>query len=286
MRKSPAWLLGLLLVAGTHAVGAQSAAAWNVEALRTSAGPTWTRVESARFQVYSEFPAPTTRALLDSLDAAWRHNAQLLGVTALDSTPITVFVTRTASRFPQHLTPVTKGAAGRSLDGRDLIVLVYNDSVRAYTRHEVMHVLARRAWGLGPAQDGEWLREGLATFADGTCQGAPLLTVARDVLRREPALTIDGVHRDFPALHRSQRAAAYVVAGSIVAYLWATRGRAGVARLWRGADSLTVAQVTIPGLGTRGSQSAEDRAWRYYVESAAGASLGLAEIAFARLGCG
>ena len=261
----------------------QSASAWHVDTLRQSVGLTWHRLQSRHFIVYSEYRGTRAQAHLDSLEAAWAHDLALLGTNEVDTTAITVFVTASRMRFPRIMTPVTKGTAGPSADGRDVIVLVQNDSVRLYARHEVMHVLARRAWGLGPMANGEWFREGLATFADGACQGIPLSATARDLLHGQPSMTSARLRTEFTELHRSSRATAYVFAGSFVEYLWSARGRDGVERLWKGNDSIPAAGALI---GLPFARSALDGEWRAYTEHAARGRAGVAPDALLRHGCG
>ena len=84
----------------------------------------------------------------------------------------------------------------------------------------------------------------------------------------------------FERLRRSDRAAAYVLVGTFVDYLWAERGREGVRRIWQGRDTVSDVAV-LPGLG--GGLTA---GWRAYVSRVAGASAGLDSGAFQRLGCG
>jgi hypothetical protein len=84
----------------------------------------------------------------------------------------------------------------------------------------------------------------------------------------------------FDSLWRSDRAAAYVLAGTLVDYLWAARGRDGVRRIWQGADTLSDAGI-LPGLG--GPLSA---GWRAHAARVAGVNAGVDTAAFRRLGCG
>lgn len=117
--------------------------------------------------------------MLDSLEVAWTSAVALLASPVADEPRANVFVTATTTRF--QVPPATKGATTRSSDGADVIILVRNDSVRAYVRHEVMHLVSRRAWGR-PSASVAWLIEGLATFVDSTCQTSTINVAARDFL--------------------------------------------------------------------------------------------------------
>jgi hypothetical protein len=278
------WLTTLVLAAAASAVSAQSSDASTLraptmDALTRTAGPAWSTAESRHFIVHLERPvsADDVTRMLDSLEAAWSGALALLGATTIDETRTPVFVTHSRTRFGRLLPPEGKGLTTSFAGGGDVILLVMNDSVRAYTRHEVMHLVSRRVWGVG---HGMWLVEGLATFADGRCQGSTIRAVGRDLLASRRTLITNDLLTGFEPLWRSDRASAYVLTGTLVDYLWASHGRDGVRRLWQGADTLSEAAV-LPGLG--GELTA---GWRAYVARVAGTSPGLESATFARLGCG
>jgi hypothetical protein len=277
------------LLAVAMPVAAQSpsakelAAAFNLDTMRASAGRPWSRYQSRHFELYTEYPGTRATVMLDSLEEALSHATGLLGTTASDAIKLTVFVTGSRTRFPYVLTPKNKGVRTGLIDGREAIVLVVNDSVRSYARHEVMHSVGFRAWG--PQRDHAlWLPEGLATFADGLCQGIPISVVARDLLRQQPMLTVPDLTRRFPAMVDVHRHSAYVLAGSLIEFLWNARGREGVKRVWQGTDSLTQSGGAVWGLPDPAADVT--RAWRAYVERVAGTRPGLSAGSLHRHGCG
>ena len=259
------------------------AAALNIDTMRASAGVPFSRYQSRHFELYTEYPGTPATRMLDSLEAALSHATELLGTTVSDAITLTVFVTASRTRFPLLLTPRNKGVRARSPDGRDVIVLVVNDSVRSYARHEVMHSVGFRAWG-AQHDHALWLPEGLATFADGLCQGIPISVVARDLLRRQPTLTAQELTQRFPAMVDVHLASAYVLAGSLIEFLWSTRGRDGVRRVWQGTDSLANPGGTA--LGFPNPFADLDRAWRAYTERVAGTRQGVSAASLERHGCG
>ena len=279
-------IIACLLAIGSSTALSQSAeslvnpATMTVESLLRTRGPDWARRESPHFRIFAERPTREEELarVADSLESAWRHARSLLEYGVEDDPRATVLVTRSRTRFAGVLPEQGKGLSTALRPGGDVILLVRNDSVRAYTRHEVMHLVAFRAWGSQRAE--WWLTEGLATFADGTCQHTTISAVARDLLRAQPSLTATELQRRFVELWRADRAAAYVLAGTLVDYLWSTRGREGVRRLWQGADSLDERSM-LPGAGgelTRG--------WRAHVERSAGNAPGVDQASFRRAGCG
>lgn len=244
-------------------------------------GPAWVSGRSRHFVVHLERPvrAGTVTRMLDSLEAAWTSAVDLLQANVADEPRVQVFVTASRTRFAPVVDAQARGLTTRLPDGTDVTILVRNDSVRAHTRHEVMHVVSFRAWGV-PGASRAWLSEGLATFADGRCQGTTIVAVGRDLLASRPRFTAAELLAGFTPLWRSERGAAYVLAGTFVGYLWAARGRDGVHRLWRGVDTLTDAGI-LPG--TAGNLTV---GWRAYVQERAGGTPGLTPAAFERAACG
>ncbi|HEV7992865.1 MAG TPA: hypothetical protein VGP25_13625 [Gemmatimonadaceae bacterium] len=281
-------LLALLCVVTVRHASAQLSgapalqhAAFTLDSISRTSGPAWDTVRSRHFIVHLERPSSAASAaqMLDSLEAAWDGAVSLLRESPAGETHAHVFVTRSRTRFPALLSPESKGLMTRLVGRGEVIILVQNDSVRAYTRHEVMHLVTWRVWGAAVTGNA-WLIEGLATFADGRCQGSTIRAVGRDLLSARSSIRAGDLLTNFLSMYRSDRAATYVLAGTFVDYLWASRGRNGVKRLWRGDDSLIDIGV-LPGLG--GDLTA---GWRAHVARSAGQSAGLDPVAFRRFGCG
>jgi hypothetical protein len=251
-----------------------------LDSLLQSAGPTWQQARSPHFVLYAErgVPMPLSSAkFLDSLEDAWTHDSALLGAYGIDQLPVAVLVTHSPSRFPAVLVSSNRGVVRRDNLGGDVIILVHNDSVRAFTRLEVMHVIQRRLWGSpGPP----WVDEGIATFADGRCQSTTVLAVARDLLHAEPGLRASDLAERYrtgagPLLGRRIRA--YALAASFVNFVYDRGGAEALhvlrrdgsppSRLFPAMDSLT-------------------EPWRTYVEHAAAGKPGLSPSALDAGGCG
>jgi hypothetical protein len=215
---------------------------------------------------------------IDSLEAAWATAVALLGRPVSEAPRAHVFITASRSRFAGFVPPVAKGLTMRLRTGEDVIFIVQNDSVRPYFRHEVMHLVALRSWGA--SRSPAWLVEGLATFADGRCQSSTVMAVSRDLLDARPLLRVQDVTEKFPDLVQTERGAAYVLAGSLVDYLWTARGREGVYRLWQGRDSLSENAI-LPG-----AAGELTHAWRAHVARKAGTTRGLPTATFLRAACG
>jgi hypothetical protein len=252
----------------------------SLDSLLRSPGPAWLSGQSDYFVVHVERNAHASPTqMLDSLEAAWMYAITLVGAPVAESPRVQVLVTTSRTRFPRLLSPQTKGLTTLMPRGGEVIILVANDSVRALTRHEVMHVVAGRAWGPSAPSSGVWLIEGLATFADGRCQGTTIAAVGRDILKLEPTLSAEALMSRFEDMWKTDRGRAYVLAGTFVGSLWESRGRDGVRRLWQGSDTLK--HSSFPG--SRDDLTTE---WRAHVRRAAGTSPGLSPAAFQRWSCG
>lgn len=251
-----------------------------LEALLATRGPTLDQLKSDRFALYSELPRSQTSILLDSLEEALVHATGLLGALPPQSGPVPVIVTTSRTRFTPLLSPSTKGFRGVLADGGSFIILVLNDSVRPYTRHEVMHDVSFKLWGVAH-EGGSWMSEALATFADGKCQGVPNIVVAHDLLMERPQLTLYELTTRFWALAAADRHETYVLGSSVIEFLWQSGGREVVRRLWQTGEWPRMAAVS-------GSPFASDLSgrWRSYVASAAGSRRGLDSGQLRRNGCG
>ena len=276
-------LLGAsLLLAPVGTLAAQAPpltnAALGVDSLLASPGPAWLEARSAHFVVHFEpvaLPPLAAGAFLDSLETAWATATTLIGETP----KLSGLVVGSAARFPRMLSPISKGLTFPEGPGHGAtIILVHNDSVRAYARHEVMHVVSMSAWGRDSLA---WVAEGVATWADGRCQGTTTLAVARDALRAEPRLSVRGLTPTFferVQLSQGERARVYAIAASFVAFTYARGGRAAVHDLW---------QKGLPPASSRVFPADTlDAAWRAWVERASAGQPSLTEGALARRGCG
>jgi hypothetical protein len=244
--------------------------------LRT-AGPGFDSASSHHFLVYAERgerPRYDIRALIDSLETAWREGLAILESPVPDLPRITVLVTRSRHRFSPTMSPTNKGIAIAAESDGETILLVHNDSVRLYARHEVMHTLSRRAWG---ASQHWWVMEGIAVVADGRCLGSTSMALARDLLRAKPELTAGVFAKSFSALVREDLASAYGLAGSLVSFLLARGGVPLVRQTWTvGADL-----IDLPA-----TSDLTRTDWRTYVESATVGQPSIHPDSLARFGCG
>src|SRR4051812_1846021 len=200
------WAGGLVTAAsaGAQAVTSLGGPSIDPRVLLRTAGPSFDSTQSPHFTIYTEHGDRRSAGVADSLEAAWAHAVALLGMPVPDSPRVSVFVTASRTRFPLLLSPQNRGLTTGVASGPQVVILVHNDSVRLYARHEVMHAVARRAFGV-PNRSSVWLVEGLATYADGRCQSASIAAVARDLLAEMPDLTANELITDFERMAARDR---------------------------------------------------------------------------------
>jgi hypothetical protein len=253
-----------------------------LETLLHTAGPPWTHSQSQHFDIYLERGngSADRSGMLDSLEAAWRHAVDLVGPVRGEPRA-NVFVTASRTRFAPMMSPQNRGLTTGAPDGKDFIIIIHNDSVRAYTRHEVMHLVTGRAWGR-EVPTALWLTEGIATFADGRCQNTTIYAVARDILDGSPKLTVKDMTLRFGDMMIADRLRAYVLAATLVGYVMDTRGPDVVKAVWQG-------RATMDSLPTQKQSLFNedvDRGWREYVRRKAGSERGIDSLSLRRHACG
>jgi hypothetical protein len=259
----------------------------DIDSLLRVLDTSWQKSTSSHFQLLIERgrPATASQQLLRQLEAAWLHDEEVIGEPVPGGSRISVIVTSSRTRFTPWMSPQNRGLAGSTPRGTEFAFLVHNDSVRAYTRHEVMHVITRRVWGM-VAPSAYWLAEGFATYADGQCQNTTIAGVARDILAASPEVTIADVTERFAEFAHADRARAYVLAGTLAAYVRETRGLEGVKAIWQGKDSLATGLQDMLSRPRNANGATETSLWRSFVTRAAGKSPGIHPDSLRRFACG
>lgn len=160
------------------------------------------------------------------LDSARVHAAMLLGESLGSST---IFVFWLETRL-QMATLLGRPVSGFAEPASGTVLLVTNPEWRAFERHEVMHVIAEHSWGDADAS-ADWLREGLAQFADGHCGGWTNEQVATGVAARFGWIPLDSLVSSFRTLPDLR---AYLEAATVAGYLHRTYGTRGLRAMWSG----------------------------------------------------
>lgn len=192
-------------------------------------GFTWIERSSPPFQVHfltGSYPANHQDSLLSRLESAHGHAFELIGLPR-DTTPLQVFYLETRLQME---TLLGRRATGFAEPATGTVLLMTNPDWRAFERHEVMHVVAERNWG--PADpESDWLREGLAQFADGNCGRWRNEQVANGLAAEHGWVSLDSLFHDFRALPDIK---AYLESASLAGYIHRTYGVDGLRAMWQG----------------------------------------------------
>ena len=218
----------------------------------------WSQHDVEHFRLYAmrgSYAAAHLPALGAAAELARSHDLELLGAPTYPRRVTLLFVpTREAMR-----SFVGWPAGGWGVAAENGAFFVASDSLSPALRHELMHVFSWNRWGtpFGGAGEGQWISEGLATYAVGGCQDIGVHTLAA---------TYAGTGQLLPWTQLATRfdvrtLASYAQAGSIVAWVRERFGDAALRRLWRdGLPGLAVATgVPVDRL---------EREWRTMLESA------------------
>jgi len=185
----------------------------------------WETIESSHARIHY-LPGSYAAAHRDTLAARVEGaRSAALGLLGIAGYPATLDVFYVNSRQDMNDivgTPVTGFAYYQDA----AVVLVFNDTWRAFERHEVTHFVTYAAW---PEPAGAAVTEGLATYVDGACGGYPNGMVARTLLDRGDLIPLTALAGDF----RSQDdLIAYLEAGSITGFVARRLGPTTLRALW------------------------------------------------------
>lgn len=185
----------------------------------------WRLEESAHFQTYLEIGSYGDRQAEKLIAANERAYEHVLGLLGLESYPdtISVFVIESRVRMAELIGWETNGSA---FPQRNVICYVFSETIQAHGAHELAHVISINAWG----ESENWLKEGLAVYADDSWYGFELHQLAAHLLQTERLPTLPDLVSDFSS-HNDM--ISYPATGSFVKYLAERYGIAAVKEIWQ-----------------------------------------------------
>lgn len=169
--------------------------------------------------------ASAIEAASQAISHALGTGAALLGTDRYDR-PLDAFLVDGRADL-DALTGRTDGSSADALG--TTIILARFGSLPTVTRHEVMHVLSLNLWGV-PAEPAAWAREGIATYAGGSCAGYPLHQVAASLVERGEMVSMRALLDDFL---RQDDVVAYLASGSLFQFIAERRGHDVARDVWR-----------------------------------------------------
>jgi hypothetical protein len=186
----------------------------------------WRIAETPRTTIYAAATVPTTTVtqVADSIEdiisshLAWLSEEEMgpkLRLFLLDSRDEIESIT--GSRAP-----------GLSEPGSGSAFFVLNDSTRMGLRHETMHLLSYRLWGV---PSGYWLSEGVATSSVPLCGGLPRSAVVAMLDRAQMLIPLETVRSKF-TFAGDTGFVFYLEAADLVQYIDTTYGRDKLRAVW------------------------------------------------------
>ncbi len=170
----------------------------------------------------------------DSVDAAQRAQAVdsalalglgMLGVPQYDR-PLDAFLIEDR----QDVATLMGRPSGSTADSfGSTVLLAGRGSMPTVMRHEIMHVLSMNLWGV-PTEPAAWAREGIATYAGGSCGGYGFHQLAASLASTGELLPMRALLDDF---YRQPDLVSYLESGSIVQHLYETYGRTFMRDVWQ-----------------------------------------------------
>lgn len=228
-----ALLLVAFLAAGPASLLHAQAPAGLARAVLEDASHDWIRTDAPSFRAYflpGSYALSRRDSLLARLPGALARARTMIGAPALGG-PIDVFFIESREQMA-HLTG--RAANGYAEWQSRTVILVATPDWQAFAGHEIMHIVAGETWGL-PAPGTDWLQEGLAQEAHGTCAGFENARVLSALAGRYgwiPASSLLDRFRRQPDLR------AYLQAAEFVGFLLERYRPEELSVLWRqGADS-------------------------------------------------
>jgi hypothetical protein len=215
---------------------------------------TWIAVRTPHFRFYYEantYAAQHFAELRQGAEEARLHALEILGEKNYAPVIDLFYLDSREKMIPA----LGSQPAGWSEHQSNTVLLACNENLRAFHRHEIMHVLSMNLWKLPPLLE-SWLLEGLAVYADAPCAGYSLHEIAAHLQRENKLISLYSLVLRF---HKQEDLRAYMQSGSFVQFLFETYGREKFRRLWeRGVTHLP----EITGKGYRETEME----WREFLK--------------------
>jgi hypothetical protein len=192
----------------------------------------WISVNTRHFRIYFErnsYASENLDILKELAEESVSHALRIIGETSYDE-GIILLVVDSEEKMNDLIGMSVKGFY---FLGTDMLYTVYNENIRPYLKHEIMHKISISYLGEPP----KWLREGSAMYADGTCLDYenPLDVIPACMMRQGLLLPVDDLVNRFDELTRQNDLITYLESGSIFKYIYEKDGWETIVKLWKSA---------------------------------------------------
>lgn len=188
-------------------------------------GFAWATIDMPGWRVYLDTADATPRVrtrVAGLLDSSRASVTRALGLAETRDT-VSVFLVPSRARMRDL---VGRESNGTAFPNTNTLVLVLFPSGWIGAQHELLHLMAMRAWGVPE----RWLNEGLAVSLEGQWHGYPLHALAHHLQTSGRLPTARALTDRFDQL---DDLITYPAAGSFVEFLLEAYGRESLRRLWR-----------------------------------------------------
>jgi len=121
------------------------------------------------------------------------------------------------------------GSSGYANHFNKTVYLTANESSAPPIKHELMHLLSMRTWGV-PSRSSDWMNEGLGTFAENNCDGKSVGEIYRYLMEKNKLISMNQLSSDF---YKQPEMIGYHQAGYIVEHLLDFYTIEQFKRLWK-----------------------------------------------------
>jgi hypothetical protein len=224
-------ILAFLSIAASFCFASPSA-----DELLKRKGFIWKSAATEHFRLHFE-PNALAETRIEDLkrwqEKAFASNLQLLNLGDY-SFQTDIFIVASRERMKQLIGNETNGVAFPSTK---VICFIFNEKINASGSHELMHVMAIRAWGGKPKT---WINEGFATYSDDIWYGYKLHDLNKYLLQEKKLIPLEKLIENFRGYADM---VTYPQAGSFVKYLYEQYGVEKVKDLWKSGAVKDVKRV-------------------------------------------
>jgi hypothetical protein len=178
------------------------------------------------YYVQNDYFKDTINYLLKDVLAAYRHCEGIIGkVQNLPAIKVVYFDEREKMKPFVGFTP--KGIA---LPDAHTLLIATNPTIRAYHKHELMHILSWHKFNGYAATPSDWIQEGLSVYADSPCLAHELHEISAYLIYTNKYVKLNELahkFRTFPDM------VAYMQAGSVAQFLIEKYGIQKFERIWK-----------------------------------------------------
>ena len=189
----------------------------------------WLSINTRHFRIYYERDSYASAHIRYLIEATEESVQRALSIIERPSYNDGIILLVVSSRAEMN-DLIGMSVKGISIIGTNLVYMVYNENVRPYLRHEIMHKVSISLLGEPPA----WIREGSGMYADGSCLDYenPFDIIAAFLMNRNMLIPLEDFVNNFEKYAGENDLIAYLQAASLFKYIYENYGWKKMEELW------------------------------------------------------